>query len=464
MSDSGENGNPDHPNPLLTLIDLGHRARVAAGCDELAFLLVNDSRRLLPYRQAALWFAEGGVRCLSGLVQAEANTPYGQWLQRLCQSLSREDGPSHPVAVNPADLPADIAAEWDDWLPRHAVWVNLPASTDHPGSVVGGLLLAGDTALDEALHPLLAEWAHTWHHAWLARFRPQPWSLALWRGKLTVWWHQGQGSVWYRRRPLQVALAAAAVLLFPVRLTVLAPGELVPANPAVIRAPVDGVIGQFHVRPNETVKAGQALFSFDEASLAARLEVARQALAAAETEYRQQAQMALSDSKSKGQLALLLGKIGEKRAEAEYLESQFARSHVTAPQDGVAIFDDPSAWIGRPVQTGERVMRVAAANEVEIEAWVPVGDAIPLPDEAGVSLYLAATPLSSLSGQVRYLGHDAMPRPDGSYAYRLRARLNGGTELRVGLKGTAKVRGHWAPLAYWVLRRPLAAIRQFVAF
>jgi hypothetical protein len=30
------------------------------------------------------------------------------------------------------------------------------------------------------------------------------------------------------------------------------------------------------------------------------------------------------------------------------------------------------------VQTGERIMQVAAADDVEIEAWVPIGDAIPL--------------------------------------------------------------------------------------
>ena len=44
----------------------------------------------------------------------------------------------------------------------------------------------------------------------------------------------------------------------------------------------------------------------------------------------------------------------------------------------MVLFDSPSEWIGKPVQTGERVMRVADPDAVEIEAWVPVGDAIPL--------------------------------------------------------------------------------------
>jgi hypothetical protein len=66
---------------------------------------------------------------------------------------------------------------------------------------------------------------------------------------------------------------------------------------------------------------------------------------------------------------------------------------------------------------------------------------------------------------LRYVAHDAVPRPDGSYAYRVRARLalpSDRAELRVGLKGTAKLSGPWVPLVYWMLRRPLAVIRQHV--
>ncbi len=51
------------------------------------------------------------------------------------------------------------------------------------------------------------------------------------------------------------------------------------------------------------------------------------------------------------------------------------------------------------------------------------------------------------------------PLPDGQYAYRVRATLEGETAHRVGLKGTAKLQGDWVPLAYWMLRRPLAALR-----
>jgi len=439
-------------DPLLRLLELSRRARLADSAEELAFLAVNDSRLFFPYRQGALWFAAGGVKALSGVVEPETNAPYAQWLDRVCGFLHGSHTEAATVAA--IQLPAELAGEWADWLPPHGLW--LPFADPRAADAAGGLLLAADQPWPEDAVVVLREWMSAWHHAWKARAPAPGWSLRRFGLAIAA----DPRRPWWKQRRIKLAGGLLAVLLIPVRLSVLAPGELVSANPAVIRAPLDGVIGQFQVQPNQAVKAGQPLFGFDEAGIAARQEVAAQALATAHAEYRQYAQQAVSDAKSKAQLALLLGRIEEKRAEAEYYRDQLARSRVTAPQDGIALFDDPSEWIGKPVQTGERIMRIAAPGDVEVEAWLPIGDAIPLPENAEVSLYLAASPLSAVPARIRYVAHDAVPRPDGSYAYRVRARLTGTTEQRIGSKGTAKISGDWVPLIYWMLRRPLATVRQ----
>lgn len=450
---------PDAPqgqNQLLILLDLARRARLAGSVEELAFLAVNETHALTSYRQAALWFSAGGIKTLSGVVQPEANAPYVQWLNRVCKILYERGGAIRPVSA--LELPPAMAEEWSEWLPEFGLWLPLVDDAEQEGG--GGLLFAADHPWQEDELALLQEWRDIWHHAWRACHKPAHWSRRH-IGKRIAGWLATRSDLPYWKRPrLRLAAAIVVTLAFPVRLTVLAPGELVPTNPAVIRAPIDGVIGQFHVSPNQTVKAGQLLFGFDEASLVARRDVATQVLATAETEYRQFAQQALSDSKSKFQLAILLGKIEEKRVEANYVREQLERSRVVAPQDGIALFDDPAEWIGKPVQTGERVMRIAVPGEVEVEAWLPLGDAIPLPGGTPVSLYLASNPFSSISARVRYIAHDAVPRPNATYAYRVRARLEERTDQRIGLKGTAKLYGDWVPLVYWMLRRPLATIRQ----
>ena len=448
----------------LALLDLSRRVRGAATVREIGFVLVNESRSLVSYRQAGLWLQAEGVYTLSGVVQVEANAPYALWLDQVCAELARRQ-PGALRAVSAADLPAALAAEWQAWWPEHGVWLPLPGATTAAGRPSGagrdaaGLVLVREAPWSEQDLLLLQEWADVGRHALHALYRPR---IGSWRGlaqRARAQVAAQPGRPWWRRPVWGWMALAAAVLLVPVRLTVLAPGELVPAHPLVIRAPLDGVVEVFHVQPNQPVKKDQPLFGFDEAVIRSRAAVAAQALASAETEYRQTSQQALTDAKSKQLLALLLGKIEEKRVELAYLGDQLLRAQVLAPQDGVALFDDPSEWIGRPVAVGERIMRIAVPADSEVEAWLPIADAIALPAEAAVSLYLNATPLSPVAARLRFQAHDAVQRPDGGYAYRVRATLEHPTTHRVGLKGTAKLRGDWVPLAYWVFRRPLAAIR-----
>lgn len=449
---------PPSPPSIIVFLALEKRARAAADAAELAFLLVNDSRQLVAYRQAVLWFSDGGTKALSGVMDVEANAPYTQWLDRLARNFLAPV--SQPQAFKADDIPEEAAAEWGEWLPEHALWLPLAAQEIRDGITHGGLLLAREEPWGEDEILLLGEWLGAWRHAYHALARPPLLSLKRWLALARDWLARRPDLPWWQSRRIRVAAAVAGILLFPVRLSVLAQGELVPANPAAIRAPLDGVVSQFHVRPNESVKAGQPLLSFDEAPITSRLEVAEQALSTAQAEYRQSANQALSDNKVKGQLAILTGKIEEKRAEAEFLRDQLNRARFVAPQDGVAIFDDPAEWIGRPVQTGERIMRIADPGDVEVEAWLPIGDAIPLPPGAAVQLYLSASPFSSVSARVRYVSQEAVARPDASYAYRVRASLDEESSHRAGLKGTAKLSGNRVPLIYWVIRRPLAAVRQ----
>lgn len=453
---------------IQVLWDLARQARQASSDRQLAFLLVNETLALVPYRQAALWLADEGTWTLSGVLQVEAHVPFVQWFEAVCRHLHQQLGSqTEPLSLTSDNVPADLAVDWEQWWPPHALW--LPSTSCALGesskpTVQGGAMLLKDTPWTEEERVLLHEWSGIWWHAFAALHRPR---LSRWRS-----WRFGMfralawqpAKPWWRQQRLQLLALVLAVLLFPVRLTVLTQGELVPAHPTVVRAPLDGVIDLFHVQPNQQVQAGQALFSFDEIVIQSRLEVARQALATAETDYRQTSQQALSDVRSKAQLGLLVGKVDERRAEIDYLQEQLARARVMAPQAGVVLMDDPSEWIGKPVATGERILRLAALDDVEIEAWVPIADAIRFAPEAEVSLYLSASPLAPVSARLRYIAHDAVQRPDGSFAYRLRATLTDKTSHRVGLKGTAKLQGGWAPLAYWVLRRPLATLRAAIGW
>ena len=101
------------------LWDLARRARQAESDREQAFILVNETMALAPYRQSALWLADEGVWSLSGVVQVDANVPYAQWLDAVARYWNAQ-GHDAPRLLTAADLPADLAAEWQHWWPAHA--------------------------------------------------------------------------------------------------------------------------------------------------------------------------------------------------------------------------------------------------------------------------------------------------------------------------------------------------------
>lgn len=466
---------------LACLLHLARRSREAESAAQLGFIAVNETRDLVTYRQAALWQDGRGAVSLSGVVAPEANSPYVLWLERvICNLASAELSPSiTAIPFSAADLPSEEADEWAEWLPNYALWLPFNVKDQK-----GGWLLAREEPWSNAETALLAEWCalwaqswalhhaeashHTWRRAWISirAWRPSRASFSKLLGQLhnRDSWRVFGHWLWRTRRG-HITLAAVVILLFPVRLSVLAPGQLVPANPAVIRSPLDGIVDQILVQPNQQVKAGTPLLEFDRISLASRLGVAQQALATAEAEYRQFAQQAVTEAKSKGQMGVLQGRVEEKRADVAYVEALHQRATMTAPRDGIALLDDPSEWVGRPVATGERIMVVADEHDAEIEAWLSPGDLIDFPEQAEATIFLNTQPLSPVGGKLRYIAHEAILQPDGGYAYRLRARLPADEKApRVGLKGSVKVNGHFVPLVYWVLRKPLAVARGFVGF
>jgi multidrug resistance efflux pump len=310
-----------------------------------------------------------------------------------------------------------------------------------------------DAPWAEGTAALLQRLADLYGFAWAARQRPSP--LARWRARLTAipYWRVG------------LAGAVAVALLIPVRLSVLAPAEIVPSNPAVIRAPLDGVIETVLVRPNQSVTGGQVLFELDRTTIAGKLEVAAKALATTRAELDQATQQAFVDPKAKAQLAVITARVEEKQAEHAQLSDLMERSQVRAPRDGVAVMDDPSEWVGRPVAVGEKVLSVAAPAEVEVEAWLAPADAIVLEPQAPVTVFLNIDPLAPVAAHLSYTAFEATLQPDGLLAHRVRARIGAGAPSpRLGLKGTARLDGARVPVVYWLFRRPLSVVRQWLGW
>jgi len=452
---------------LALLWQLSARARQAESKAELGFTIVNETQALVPYRQAALWRTEGvpqgSITAVSGLPQCDPGAPYVQWLNAACRALARpkaspegarESAPeavaAQPHAFSAADLPDALAADWASWWPANALWLPL---IDTQRNVQGAIVLARDEPFGTVDIALLVELSQVWSHAFHA-FEPRA-SLA---SRLLTLLRQGK---WRRRALVTLMLLCLA----PVPLSVLAPAEVTAKDPFVVRSPLDGVIERLEVQPNQPVAAGAALFSLDATTLASRDALARKNYDAAQEEYRQTAQLAVTDDKDRLDMALKKGKLDASAVELDYAAAQLARLRVTAARAGVAVFSDANDWNGRAVSVGEKVMLLADPAHVELTAYLPVAENVDVKSGDALTLYPKSSPLVSYAARIDTIAYRAEPTVEGIVAYRIKASfIDKGATPVLGTMGTARIHGRWVPLSYYLLRRPLASARQWLGW
>jgi hypothetical protein len=435
-----------------SFLQLERAARHAEGEEALAFTLVNETRRLVVYRQAALIDLRGRrpeVRAVSGVSVLDRNAPMIRWLGAVARTLApqaeAQEAPTKPLTVARDALPRDLSEEWRHFGAAEGLFCPLVAPD---GRRMGALWFTRDQPWSESDRVLLDRLCDAYAHAWAALTGPR----RRWRktvpGKLIL---------------LAALVAVAALLAVPVPQSALAPATVVARDAEVVAAPLDGVIAEMAVRPNQPVAAGDLLFRFDDTALRSRLEVAERSLGVAQAELRRARQGAFEDREQSAEIAVLEARVALRQAELAFARELLGYVEVRAETAGLAVFADADDWIGRPVRTGERVLQIADPATAALRIDLPVADAIEMEPGAPVELFLDVDPLNKLGAELTSASYEAAPTPEGPLAYRVEAAFaEGVARPRIGLHGTAKITGETVPLALYLFRRPLAVARQWL--
>ena len=257
---------------LSTLLQLEKQARQARDLPEFGFITVNETLRLIHYHQGVFCSCEPSNRprvvTISGVPDHEENSPYIRWLNRLLTHLLKKFTESGPQPVSIDDLPRSLREGFREWAAQKGLWLPLQVN----GMVIGGLWLTRDLAWSEPELGLLSQLCDDYANSLFTIINKPP------------WWHKplnfsGSGAI------IKIIIAALllALLLAPIRLSVLAPAKIIAINPKVITSPLNGVIKTIQVQPNQEVAKGQPLFSLDDTELRNQYQVARKALAVVET-------------------------------------------------------------------------------------------------------------------------------------------------------------------------------------
>lgn len=435
------------------LLNLERESRKAESEAELGYLMVNGSRVAVQYRQALLLMRSGPAKhrvvAVSSLSAIDRNSTFVRWVERLAKEKLAGENMAKVVSF---DVRSEAAADDLDASSYPFGQIALIPLQLRDGTVFAHMMFTRESEWDERSLVASARLCETFSHAWEALSGPARAKRKL--QSKTAWWLFGGAAIF---------LGA----FFPLPLSALAPAEVTPANPFVVAAPIDGAIETVAVDPNTQVNEGDLLFSYTDTDLRNRVKLAGQAVGVAEARYQQNLRTSFSDPRAKRELSIAQSELQLKAGEYDYARELLANTEVRAGRSGLVIFADKDTWTGRPVSTGERIMRIADPSKVEVTVNLPVSDAIVLEKGARVELYLDSDPLNSIDAELTSASFHAQPDGEGVLSYRVRANFKAGdgkSAPRIGLRGTAKVYGERVTLAYYLFRKPLSAVRQWTGY
>ncbi|HWF59859.1 MAG TPA: hypothetical protein VN666_06065 [Nitrospira sp.] len=128
---------------LTALTHLEGQIRAAKTIQELQFLSVNETRRLIPYDEAFLLILSSSspdkeayrVLNASSVAVVDRDAPLIVWLEQAVQALRRPGNTSgQPMVVTEELLPDSLHSGWREFMKEHVFWCPL----QHPDETVLG--------------------------------------------------------------------------------------------------------------------------------------------------------------------------------------------------------------------------------------------------------------------------------------------------------------------------------------
>lgn len=434
---------------LPSLLTFNQRLIQADDLQQVGFIIANDTWQVLKYRQAAVYLPSKTGRlklsAITGLTPAKEATPFTLWLDRVLKHLLKSSQLKTASVFNKDDLTKELAGSWSEWWPEFAYVV--PLIKD--GKLQGVVFLVRETDWADIDTQLINHLAEQWTYcvsALVNQKRPSFFSRLITTKPILL---------------LFIAVLIGSGFL-PVRLSAMSEAEIISLNSEVISAPAAGVIEEFYVEPNQYVNSGNPIFSLDQEELLNKIAVAKQTIEIARTDLHRAQQQSFNDNQSKAELASLRGKLREQELTLASLNDLSQRMVSRATRAGLVIYSDENDWLGKPVITGERVAELADESALGVALWLPANDAINLENGAEVRVFLQVDPLNPISAMITETSYQVSQSPDGIAAYYIRGELVGEDTPRIGLRGVAKIYGDQTTLAYWMFRRPIGGLRQWL--
>jgi len=439
MSSSSPQITPDaNAAALQTLMGLENEALEASDLITLRHIAVNRPRALIQTGHI-FWISRNGkkikIEAISSQAKVDKTTPFVQWMTRQLGTRARKG-----ELDSQKQWQLDNSSEETPFTYpfKHALYAPFA-----PNPRNGGLLFTRE-------HPFRKVDGH------LAKRMATIFGLSA-----TTTQRKRRKSLNINRCLASWGIAAifALLLAIPVPMTTLAPAEIVARKPYMMTAPFDGIIEDILVPPNAHVRQNTPILRFVDTPYQNEVILAGKEEAIAVAKLRQ--------SEAKGQMAIAEAEKALASARQTYAKERLAKTVLSAPKEGLAIYSDSVDWRGRHVRTGETIIQIVDTSELRLRIAAPLSMGESLNSGARIKLFLDNAPLNALDAELTSASYYAKAQAGGQMAYEAYAELDLQANQalpRIGTRGVAKVYGKKAPLGYWMFRRPITILRQSLGF
>lgn len=420
----------------------------ASSRQNLIFHILNRSVVLAPYRRAVVWNLTSTPRVLGVSGQSDVNdrAPLVCEWTALMRALPREA--LNEVRVIDRDSFTGDEAVWgtlDDRTPGLSLlWIPLKTGNE----TVAGVWFERweGAAWNEGEAALMGRLGEAYSAAW-----------STWRRRPGL-----RRMIWNRRGAVVALLLIAYVMLFQeARLRVIAPCVVVPKDPHVVAAPLNGLIETVHVRPGDAIAEGDLLFSYEDDVPREELKTVREQVRLIRSRLERAQVLAFEQPEERAELEVLKHRLQKEQIRERMMAGQVEKLQVRAERGGRVVMTDPHEWQGRAVRMGDRVLSIVTPDESRLRIEIPEGDNFSFKIGIPVRVYLNVRPDEMLSAQLEYVAPYARPDGSGTPAFLAEAAWTEDADSpTLGLEGTAVLLGPPVSVGYWVIRRPLAYIRR----
>lgn len=440
--------------PLAIINRLLIQAIEAPNGQALQFLIANETHRLIPYDRAILWLhtKKGSFRMLAISGQAAFNT-LGEFYSKLSSLINKLEDP-FAIQVLAADKFSSHQETWAEyqrqqearilWLPIFtggeltlALWIEQWHITpyDSPPAEVFKLLS------EQLLPGYGAAWGHFHRHTKATSSSiPKKWYLA----------------------PLAlVPLAALFIIHLPLR--IVAPCEVEPKDPIAVTAPLQGIIEDVLVEPNQPVDKGDILFKYDPRLYEQEYKIAKNEVSVIEADLSRALVLGVNEKQSLNDVAILKLKLEKAQNNLNLANDNLKKISVPSPVTGTAIIEDPDQWPGKPVRIGEKILTIADLSQTKIKLWIPENDNVDVDPSRPIQVILNVSPETTLTATLAYVSNEVTLNKASLPSYVAEAHwLERDIDVKPGLQGTSILYGKKVTLFYYLIRKPWIFVRHLI--